>query len=39
MPEELIKYQALGLELIQTGMPPIIQDVEKLKENSLEIEQ
>jgi hypothetical protein len=39
MPEDLIKYQALGLELIQTGMPTIIQDVEKLKENSLEIEQ
>lgn len=39
MPEELIKYQALGLELIQTGMPTIIQDVQKLKENSLEIEQ
>jgi hypothetical protein len=39
MPEDLIKYQALGLELIQTGMPTIVQDVEKLKENSLEIEQ
>ena len=39
LPEELIKYQALGLELIQTGMPTIIQDVQKLKENSLEIEQ
>lgn len=39
MPEDLIKYQALGLELIQTGMPTIIQDVQKLKENSLEIEQ
>ena len=39
MPEDLLKYQAIGLELIQTGMPTIIQDVEKLKENSLEIEQ
>ena len=39
MPEDLIKYQAIGLELIQTGMPNIIQDVQKLKENSLEIEQ
>jgi hypothetical protein len=39
MPEDLIKYQALGLELIQTGMPTIVQDVNKLKENSLEIEQ
>lgn len=39
MPEEMIKYQAIGLELIQTGMPNIVQDVQKLKENSLEIEQ
>lgn len=39
MPEDLIKYQAIGLELIQTGMPTIVQDVQKLKENSLEIEQ
>jgi hypothetical protein len=39
LPEDLIKYQALGLELIQTGMPTIVQDVNKLKENSLEIEQ
>jgi hypothetical protein len=39
MPEDLIKYQAIGLELIQTGMPNIVQDVKKLKENSLEIEQ
>ncbi len=39
MPEDIIKYQALGLELIQTGMPTIIQDVNKLKENSVEIEQ
>jgi hypothetical protein len=39
LPEELVKYQAIGLELIQTGMPTIIQDVNKLKENSLEIEQ
>jgi len=39
LPEDLIKYQALGLELIQTGMPTIVQDVNKLKENSVEIEQ
>ena len=39
MPEDIIKYQAIGLELIQTGMPNIVQDVQKLKENSLEIEQ
>jgi hypothetical protein len=39
MPEDIIKYQAIGLELIQTGMPNIVQDVNKLKENSLEIEQ
>jgi hypothetical protein len=39
MPEDLIKYQAIGLELIQTGMPNIVQDVKRLKENSLEIEQ
>jgi hypothetical protein len=39
MPEDLLKYQAIGLELIQTGMPTIVQDVQKLKENSLEIEQ
>jgi hypothetical protein len=39
MPEDIIKYQALGLELIQTGMPTIVQDIQKLKENSVEIEQ
>lgn len=39
IPEDMIKYQAIGLELIQTGMPTIVQDVQKLKENSLEIEQ
>jgi hypothetical protein len=39
MPEDIIKYQAIGLELIQTGMPTIIQDVQKLKQNSVEIEQ
>ena len=39
MPEDIIKYQAIGLELIQTGMPTIVQDVNKLKENSVEIEQ
>lgn len=39
LPEDIIKYQAIGLELIQTGMPTIIQDVNKLKQNSLEIEQ
>jgi hypothetical protein len=39
MPEDIIKYQALGLELIQTGMSTIVQDVNKLKENSVEIEQ
>jgi hypothetical protein len=39
MPEDIIKYQAIGLELIQTGMPTIVQDVNKLKENSMEIEQ
>jgi hypothetical protein len=39
IPEDIIKYQAIGLELIQTGMPNIVQDVQKLKQNSLEIEQ
>jgi hypothetical protein len=39
IPEDIIKLQAVGLELIQTGMPTIVQDVNKLKENSLEIEQ
>ena len=39
MPEDLLKYQALGMELIQLGTPSILQDVQKLKENSLEIEQ
>lgn len=39
IPEDMIKYQAIGLELIQTGMPTIVQDVQQLKENSLEIEQ
>jgi hypothetical protein len=39
LPEDIIKYQALGLELIQTGMPTIVQDVNRLKENSVEIEQ
>jgi hypothetical protein len=39
IPEDIIKLQAVGLELIQTGMPNIVQDVQKLKENSLEIEQ
>jgi hypothetical protein len=39
IPAEMLKLQALNLEMITMGTPTIIQDVQKLKENSLEIEQ